>query len=431
MPEDRGRLLKLLGVAFGIAVSVGGTVGVGILRTPGLVAAQLHEPSLILAFWVIGALYALVGTLCVLELGAALPSAGGWYVYARRAFGDATGFSVGWIDWLAQCSSLAYLAVSIGDFSASLWPSVAGATKAIAAGSLIAFAVIQWLGLRSSAWTQQATSLLKGALLVGLVALCLMHPAAPVAPAAVHPGLGIAAVIVVLQAIIVTYDGWYTVIYFAEEDVDPGRNLPRGALGGLAVTVVLYLLVNVALLHVLGADGLAASSLPAADAAQLLFGGSGGAIVTALSLASLLSVVNAVLMLATRILFAISRDGLFAAWANDVNAAGTPVPAMVLTTMAACALVLTGTFEQLLAVAAVLLVAVYVSGFVALIVLRRSEPALARPFRTPGHPWTAVVAIVASLAFLAGNISADPRSSAWSLGLLAASYPVYRFFARR
>jgi len=428
-----GRLLRLLGVGFGVAVTVGGTVGAGILRTPGLVAAQLLDPWRILGVWGLGGVYALIGTLCVVELGAALPSAGGWYVYSRRAFGDACGFAVGWTDWLAQSAALAYLSVSVGDFAAVLWPRVASDAKLTALLTLATFTAIQWLGLRSSSWTQEATSLLKGAALLILVALCFLHRPAPealsVAASTLRPGLTLAGLMLALQAIIGTYDGWYTAIYFTEEDRDPGRNLPRGALGGVACTIGLYLLFNLGLMHVLSVKTLAESSLPAATAAQAIFGGSGGAIVTALALASLLSVINAVLMLATRILFAVARDGLFAQRATVVNRGGTPVTAMLLTTVAAAGLVLSGTFEQLLAVQSVLLVGVYASGFLALLTLRRREPELPRPFRVPGYPWAPLLMLAVSAAFLVANVAGDPRSSALALGLLAASYPAYRLLA--
>lgn len=199
----------------------------------------------------------------------------------------------------------------------------------------------------------------------------------------------------------------------------------------MAATLVLYLLVNFALLRVLSVSDLAASSLPAADAAQAIFGGAGGPIVTDLSLVSLLSVVNAVLMLATRILFAIARDGLFASFATRVSPAGTPVPAMLLTTGAGMLLVLSGTFEQLIAIASVLLVVVYSAGFLALFVLRRREPDLPRPFRVPGYPWVPLVALLGSLVFLVGNVVSDARSSAWAVGLLFLSFPAYRLLAAR
>ena len=118
--EKSDQLRRVLGLGFGLAVSVGGTIGVGILRTPGLVAEQLHSPSAILFFWIAGGLYTLLGASCLTELGVMLPEAGGYYVYARRAFGSSTGFAVGWTDWLMYCSILAYVSIAIAEFVAVL-----------------------------------------------------------------------------------------------------------------------------------------------------------------------------------------------------------------------------------------------------------------------------------------------------------------------
>src|SRR5436190_15065967 len=125
-------LRRVLGVGFGLAVIVGSTLGIGILRTPGLVAGQLATRSAILAVWIVGGLYTLLGAACLTELGAMLPQAGGYYVYARRAFGDTVGFAVGWTDWLTYCAVLGYVSIAIGEFSAVLAPALGGAVKLIA-----------------------------------------------------------------------------------------------------------------------------------------------------------------------------------------------------------------------------------------------------------------------------------------------------------
>src|SRR5438094_10622388 len=135
--EKRG-LRRILGVGFGLAVIVGSTLGIGILRTPGLVAGQLASPSRILAVWLVGGLYTLLGAVCLTELGTMLPQAGGYYVYARRAFGDTVGFAVGWSDWLTYCAVLGYVSIAIGEFSAVLAPPLAGAVKSVAIGVLLA-----------------------------------------------------------------------------------------------------------------------------------------------------------------------------------------------------------------------------------------------------------------------------------------------------
>ena len=433
--EHRPDLLRILGVGFGIAVTVGGTVGVGILRTPGLVAEQIPSVWAIVTIWIIGGVYALFGTISVVELGTMLPSAGGWYVYARRAFGNYGGFTVGWIDWIAQSAALAFLSTAIGEFSVALFPAIPGGVRSVAIGTLVFFAVLHWLGLRSSSWTQDLTSVLKGVALIGFVVVCFLYgrseeeavPSFATAAPQISGGLiaAVVAIVVALQSVIVTYDGWYSAIYFTEEDKDPARNLPTSAIGGVLCIIGIYVLVNLALVYTLPLSELAGSTLPAADAAQRIFGGAGGRIIIALSLLSLLSVINAVLLLATRILFAMSRDGLFFSKASEVNPRGTPLTAMVLTTGSAIALVASGTFETLIAIASFFYVTVYISGFLALFILRKREPEQPRPFRVWGYPWPPLIALVGSLAFLVGSVFGDPRHSAYALVLIAASYPIY------
>src|SRR5260370_4792609 len=114
-PSRCGGLIRILGIGFGLAVIVGSTLGIGILRTPGLVAGQLQNPTAILVVWIAGGLYTLVGAVCLAELGTMLPTAGGYYVYAREAFGDVVGFAVGWTDWLTYFAVLGYVSIAIGE----------------------------------------------------------------------------------------------------------------------------------------------------------------------------------------------------------------------------------------------------------------------------------------------------------------------------
>src|SRR5262249_20788623 len=300
-----------------------------------------------------------------------------------------------------------YLSTAIGEFSVALFPSIGNLVKPIAIGVLIFFALLHWMGLRLSSRAQEITSLVKGIGLFAFVIACFLHSKG--SESALHqtslhltvtPLGWFASVIIALQSIINTYDGWYSANYFTEEDVDPGRNLPRSAIGGILATTVIFLLVNLGLLVALSLPELAASKMPATDAAQSIFGPRGGQLITALSLISLLSVINAVLLLATRILFAISRHGLFLHSAANVSEKGTPVLAMWLTTLSAIILISTGSFEALLGIAAFLYVVVYLSGFFALFMLRKKEPNLPRPFKVWGYPWSTLIAIVVSVVFL-------------------------------
>ena len=418
-------LMRILGVGFGLAVIIGSTLGIGILRTPGLVAQQLGSRPSILMVWLVGGLYTLLGSVCFTELGTALPQAGGYYVYARRGFGDTVGFAVGWSDWLTYCAVLGYVSIGIGEFSAALLKLRDPATKLVAVGALVAFAVLQWAGVRISSRFQQVTTAVKFLAFLALVVACFLHAAstsAAGAGAAIQPSPApsFVGLVVALQSVAITYGGWQSALYFTEEDTDPRRNLPRSMIGGVVSVIVVYLLVNLALLSVLSVPALSGSTLPAADAAQLIFGGAGGQIITALSLVSLLPLINAIMMIGTRILFAMSRDGLLWRGSAIVNDRGTPAGAMLVTTAVATVLIWTGTFQKLVAVAAFFLAANYCVCCLALIVLRRREPLLARPFRAWGYPWSAVIVLLGAAVFLMGILMGDTRTGLVAFALLAA-----------
>ncbi len=430
--RTKGRLLRILGVGFGVAVIVGDTIGSGILRTPGEVAAHLGNSGAVIAIWLIGGLYAFLCTLSVTELGTMLPKAGGWYVYSRRAFGEYGGFLVGCSDWTVQTISTAYLAVAFGEFAAELQPVLRGHAKLTAIASLSFLMLLNWLGLRTGSRTQEITSLTKAVALTGFVVACfVLSPSgvaatvsAPVSSPVMNGGL-LLAVVVALQAVIVTYDGWYGAIYFTEEDENPLRNLPRSSIGGVLACTAIFLLVNVALIHILPMNKLAASQMPAVDAAMAIFGGRGKQLILIVSLVTAISTINANFLITPRILFAMARDGLMPRWLTSVNKGGTPTMALFLETGVAIALVLSGSFETLIAIASFLFVAVYLSGFAAMFVLRLRQPALPRPFKMWGYPWTNLIVFLGSAAFLVASVVADRKAAMFTLVLVAFSYPVY------
>lgn len=431
--SSAGHLRRLLGLGFGLAVIIGSTIGVGILRTPGLVAGHLHSSSAILLLWLVGGLYTLLGAVCLAELGTMVPQAGGYYVYARRAFGNWVGFGVGWTDWLTYCTVLAYVSIGLAEFIGVLLPALAGWVRPMAVVTLLAMVALQWVGLKVSARFQEATTAVKFLAFLALVVAALMHrPAeAPGLPAAAAArGLTLTGVILALQAVVIAYGGWQSALYFAEEDRDPARHLPRAMIGGVVSVIVVYLLVNLALLNVLPIPDLAKSTLPGADAAAVLAGDRGKQIITVLSVISLLPLLNAILMIGTRILFAMGRDGLVSRRTASVNPGGTPDIATVVTTGVALLLIASGTFQKLIALASVFLAANYCVCCLALVVLRRREPGLTRPFRAWGYPWSAAVVVVGAAVFLAGVLVNDTASAVKAMGLLALGLVGRAIFAR-
>jgi APA family basic amino acid/polyamine antiporter len=417
-----GHLRRLLGLGFGLAVIVGSTIGVGILRTPGLVAGHLHSGTAILVAWLVGGVYTLLGAVCLAELGTMVPRAGGYYVYARRGFGDWVGFSVGWTDWLTYCTVLAYVSIGLAEFGGVLVPALAGWVRPVAIVALLLMVALQWAGVKVSARFQEWTTAVKflAFLALGVAAFTMGPKAVARAPAAGESlGLTFAGCILGLQAVVIAYGGWQSALYFTEEDRDPGRNLPRAMIGGLAAVVGVYLLVNLALLAVMPIADLARSTLPAADAAGIVAGDRGKQLITVLSVLSLLPLLNAILLVGSRILFAMGRDGLVSRRTAAVNAGGTPGVATLVTTGVALLLIASGTFKDLIALASVFLAANYAVCCLALIVLRRREPGTARPFRAWGYPWSAAIVVAGAVVFLIGMLVNDPQSALKALGLLA------------
>jgi APA family basic amino acid/polyamine antiporter len=426
-------LLRVLGVGFGIAAVIGGTVGVGILRTPGLVTAQLPSPVLVLALWLLGGGYALLEANGTAELATLLPEAGGPYVYVRAAFGDFPAFVVGWADWFSSTVSIAFFGVSIAEFAAGLAPALARAPGTVAAAVLTALVALQLLGVRAGGAVQRWTSAAKAVGFVAVVvALFWRGGPAPAGPAAALPGgwALVAAGVAGFRALVVTYGGWNSAVYFAEEVTDPTRSLPRALFGGLLGVVAIYVVVNAALLHVLTPAQISASVLPLADAAQTVFGGRSADAITLLVIASLVSILNASMMQVPRIVYGLARDGLLWHGMAQVGRSGTPVTATLATGAVAVLLALTGTFDALAALYATIGVFSAVLVNAAVFALRRRWPDRPRPYAARGYP--ASVAFILAVDVLLGVafVVDDPASGLYALGALAGSIPLYRL-ARR
>ncbi len=382
MSSSSTRLSQVLGLGFGLAVIIGNTIGAGILRTPGEVAAYLPNGWWFTLAWVIGGLYALLGAISIAELGAMLPQSGGQYVYAKRALGDYAGFVVGWSDWISTCGSVAFVAMVIGEYACSFWSILAGRTSVVAASVVIVFAALQWRGINWGSRIQNLTSLLKTLAFVALIVACFVMGGHQVEqPVQPSQHTFILSIILALQAVIYTYDGWNGVIYFSEEVRDPSRDIPRALFGGVLAIIAIYLLVNLAFLYVLPIAKLAGDPFVAGTAAQVIFGSRGEKLLQILVLLSMLSSVNANILIASRVLFGMSRDALFSAKATRVNQGGTPTSALLLSAVVALLFIASGKFDQVLAVLAFFFVANYTISFVSVFVLRRRELETVRPYR--------------------------------------------------
>jgi basic amino acid/polyamine antiporter, APA family len=348
---------------------------------------------------------------------------------------------VGWTDWVNQVAAIAYAALTAAEFLGTLWPATAPTPRFVAIAIIASFTAMHWIGLRIGSSLTRIISLAVGVMMLVLVIGCFFtSPVAaspappPITSAAALPLLSLgmlAAVVTAMRAVILSYDGWYSPIYMAEESTQPALTLPRAIIGGTVLVTVMYVIINLAILRVLPLPILAASKLPAADAASVVLPRGGALLVTVISITTVLSLVNATLLMAPRILLAIGRDGFFTKKATMVSASGTPRVALAFSGLGAAALIMSGSFEQIIAVAAVLFLLLYVSAYTALFVLRRREPATPRPYRAFGFPYSTAIVLLACLLLWIAAIMEDLFSAGVAGLLLLACVPVYLWVARR
>ncbi len=435
-------LRRVVGVTFGIAAVVGGTIGGGILRTPGTIAGLLHDPSLILVVWLACGALVLISANSMAELAAAVPRAGGPYEYCTLAFGRFGGFAIGWSDWLTNVCALAFLSVAAAEFTETLLGLPASWTSLLAVSVLAVIALLNWFGLKLGSRVQEVLSLAKVVGLGAIIVACLVHAvgtgrheldAAPIAgPAAAAGAVAMLfAVVRSMQLMYETYQGWNSGVYFAEEDLDSARNVPRAMFTGIFLVIAVYVLVNLAVLAVVPMSQLATSKLAVADAAGVVFGPSAQRTVTLLALVSLLGILNINAMFTPRVLFALGRDGLSLPSAARINAHGVPGIATLVSLAISAAMAAAGTFEALFEITGTIGMLVNSAAMFAYFRLRQSHPQLARPYRAKGHPWLPAIALATTLTLLVAIGFANPLTSAAAFSLLALSYPAYRWIDRR
>jgi APA family basic amino acid/polyamine antiporter len=418
-------LKRSLRLVDGLAMVIGIMVGSGIFRTPGLVARGLGRPWLTFVAWVLGGALALLGALLFAELATRLPKAGGKYVYAREAFGPRAGFVVGWVEGLAiYTAAIAGLGVVAGEFVGRLsgWPPEI--TRWIGVGIVALFVGINLVGVASGRWVQNLVTAAKVIALGGIVVIAFAagsgagwHGALPGAPT----GLSLfGALAVASQSVIWSYYGSVDAAKIAEEVVDPERTIPRVLLLGILVVSVLYLLLNAAFLHVLPFAQIAASNLVAGDVATAIFGAKGGTIIAVVALLVVLASLNGNVFVTPRVIFGLARDGQGPAALTRVNAGGTPWAAMLLVGLVSMVLAATGTFNELLALAVVLILAIDGLTVASLFRLRARQPEA--PFRVALYPWTPALFIAVYVALLVGTALAQPKLVLIGVALLAVTW---------
>ncbi|MFA5529089.1 MAG: amino acid permease [Thiohalomonadaceae bacterium] len=414
----------------GMAMVIGLVIGAGIFKAPAVVAASLDSEPAILLCWLLGGAVSMVGALCYAELAAAFPDAGGEYHFLQRAYGRTVGFVFAWSRMLIlQTGSIALLAFVVGDYAAELLPLGPNGTAWFAGAAVLALTALNLAGLRSSTAVQKMLAVLTLGGLVTVIGAGLLTPAAPTQSAVIQPAhdgaFGLAMVFVLL-----TYGGWNEAAYVSAELRDVQRNMVKVLLLSLGVVTGVYLLVNFAYLKVLGIVPMAQSEAVTADLVRVTMGPGGARLISVLILAAVVSSLNVTIFTGARTNYALARDfPLFAFlghWSVHTNA---PTHALLVQGAITLLLVAAGAtsrsgFEAMVSYVSPVFWLFFLLTTMALIVLRRREPARVRPYRVPGYPVTPALFAVACAYMLYASLVYSGWGALFGIVLAASGLPL-------
>ena len=428
-------LRRELGLLDATMINAGTTIASAIFIVPSTVALVFQATMPILLLWVVGGLVSLFGALCVAELGAAMPEAGGQYVYLGRAFHPVFGFLYGWTAFLIiNTASVATIAHGFANYLARLVPLSPESLPAVASASIVVLTLLNLRGIRTGAVTQNIFTLTKIGALAAIPLLALVLPGGstqnlePMWPA---PGTGLLAVGPALVAILWAYDGWIESSYVGSEIKDPGRILPRSILYSTLIVTGVYVAANAAYLYLLGPAKMAGAGLVAAEAMQVVMGQWGERFIAAAIVVATLGANNGIIFTAPRIPYAMAQQGMFFGWATRLHPK-TKSPNVLLLVQMVVAVIyaMSGTYDKLLTYVVFASFLFYALSALAVMVLRKREPDLPRPYRTWGYPVTPVLFILFAVYLVADSFRSTPRESAIGVGIVLLGLPAYWYWKR-
>jgi amino acid transporter len=436
-PPEAPGLKRALGLFDVTMINVGTMVASAIFIVPAAITASMQATVPSILVWVVAGVVSLFGALCVAELGAVMPGAGGQYVYLSRAFHPAVGFLYGWSAFLViNTASIAAIAVGFATYLGFFIPLDEGGIKFAAVASTAALTLVNCLGVVAGARIQNVMTVLKMGALLALPVLALglgkgsLGNLAPLWPEGGMGSLTLAAG-PALVAALWAYDGWIESTYVGSEIQRPERNLPLSIVLSTVIVVLLYVLANATYLAVLSPAATASSPLVASDAAQVILGTAGAAFIAAAIIVATLGANNGIVFTSARIPYAMAQEGLFFQWAGKLDPRfQSPNLVLLVQGLVAIALTMTGSYVQLATYVVFVSFLFYGLSALAVVVLRRREPDLPRPYRAWGYPLTPLVFIAFALYLVADTIRQTPRESAVGAGIVLLGLPAYWYWRR-
>jgi APA family basic amino acid/polyamine antiporter len=445
-------LRRALGLWGAVSIVVGTVIGSGIFLVPTRMIGLVGSVQTLFVVWIVAGVLSLFGALTYAELAAAMPEAGGEYVYLTEAYGPFWGFVYGWTQmWVAKSGSIATLAAGFYTYLTVFYPALGkplvvlpyhigpeGSLLEVHYGQLVAIVLIlvlagiNYLGVEAGGALQVAVTVLKMLLIGGIIVIGLFsgkgdfsHLAQSI-PAGTP---GVAGFLLAMVSALWAYDGWNNVSMVASEIKEPHRNLPKALIFGTMAVIATYLLMNVAYFYVLSPERVSQSPRLAADLMTTIFGSAAGRAVTVAVLISILAALNGSILTGARVPYAMARGGLFFRSIAKVHPRfRTPGNSMVALCLWSCLVLLSGWYDQLYTFVIFGSWILYLMTAASVFVLRRKRPDLPRPYRVVGYPVVPVLFVLVALLLLANTLQKSPRESLMGLALMALGVPFYLYW---
>ena len=435
--SDQPKLKRVLSLLDATMINAGGIIGSGIFMVPAAVAMFTGSSSLFFMVWIAGGIVSLFGALSVAELGAAMPRAGGQYVYLSEAYGPVWGYLYGWSAIaVINTASIAAVGVAFSEYLRFFFPITDISIKGIAVATIVLLTIINILDVKSGARFQNLFTISKLGAIFGIIILGLVMEGGSnqnLSPffsdqsftELVGP-LGLAMV-----SVLWTFDGWIFITYVAGEVKNPGRNIPLSLIFCMLIVVTIYLLLNYVLIYTLGFTGMNGSDLVVSDSASVFLGNKGAAIVTLIILISLIGANNGFVLTSARINYAMAKDKLFFHQASQIHPRfKSPANALIIQCVWACLLTFTGTFNQLITYIIFASWIFYGMSAGAVIILRNKKPDMERPYKTPVYPWIPIIFILFAIFLTINTIMEAPRDAAIGAGIILVGLPMYYYWKK-
>jgi APA family basic amino acid/polyamine antiporter len=444
-------LKRDLGVWGAASIVVGTVIGSGIFLVPKSMVMNVGSAQMVIFVFIFGGLLSLAGALTYAELSAAMPEAGGEYVYLREAYGPFSAFLYGWTQmWVAKSGSIATLATAFFTYMANFFPALEGVITevnlpllgllTIKSGQIFAMVVVAllgWLnyyGVRVGGNVQVGVTVVK----VGLIALLIIVGLTFSGGATANFGTsipaagGVAGFFAALVAALWAYDGWNNVSMVSSEIKNPQKNLPLALVFGTLAVMAIYILANLAYFYVLPASGVAGSDRVAAEMMRRVWGAGGANAVSVAAMISIFAALNGSILTGSRVPYAMARDGLFFKSIGEVHPKYfTPATSIIALSAWSMILILSGGYDQLFTYVIFASWILYGMATASVIVLRFKRPDMPRPYRAVGYPVIPIIFVLVAIALILSTLQKSPRESLLGLGIMATGIPFFMYWKRK